>query len=308
MNASIFEIYCGGKFIKTSVPWEVNSPFDGSIAGRTFLAGPDELDSAFKAAQDVVGILASLPSFQKYKILMQISSQLFALRQQFAEIISAESGKPIKYALSEVDRSIQTFVIAAEECKRIQTEYISMDWTSAGLAKEGLVKYFPIGIVAGISPFNFPLNLAVHKIAPAIAAGCPVILKPSSSTPLSTLFLAQVISQTELPLGSVSILPMNRQTGNLLVTHPQIALLSFTGSPEVGWKMKADAGKKKVILELGGNAGAIIATSDNITKTVQKCVSGSFSYSGQVCIHTQRIYVLNSLWDEFIALFVEETQ
>jgi len=300
-----FEIYCAGKFITTSVKLIVINPYNGSEVAATFLAGDLELDQAITAAEDIAEELRNTPSYVRYKILKQISEELLLLRQQFAELITLESGKPIRYALGEVDRSIQTFTVAAEESRRLPKEYLSMDWTSAGEGKEGLVKYFPVGIVAGIAPFNFPLNLAVHKIAPAIAAGCAIILKPSSLTPLSTLMLAQIIDQTALPKGAVSILPMNRKTGNKLVTNERISLLSFTGSPEVGWKMKRDAGEKKVVLELGGNAGVIVSHGADMEAAVSKCVAGGFSYSGQVCIHTQRIYVLHDLFDAFVRKFVE---
>ena len=287
-----FEIYCGGKFIQTSNILEVKNPFDNSKVAKTFLAGVPEFELAISAAQSVEEELAAIPAYIRYKVLKQISEELFAQRQQFAELITFESGKPIRYALAEVDRSIQTFSVAAEESKRLPSEHIQVDWTPAGVGKEGILKYFPIGIVAGISPFNFPLNLAVHKIAPAIASGCPIILKPSSLTPLSTLMLAQIIDRTALPKGAVSILPMDRQTGNKLVTDSRISLLSFTGSPEVGWKMKSEAGKKKVVLELGGNAGVIVSHGADLELAAAKCVVGGFAYSGQVCIHTQRIYVL----------------
>lgn len=308
MNVPIYEIYSGGTFINTPTQWIIKSPYDQRIVGQTYLAGPEILQQAVQAAQRVSAELSVLPSHCKYKALMQISEEMYALRYQFAELIVNEAGKPLKYALAEVDRSIQTFKIAAEESKRIQAEYMSLDWTLAGEGKEGLMKYFPAGIVAGISPFNYPLNLAVHKIAPAIAAGCPIILKPSSSTPLSTLFLARLIAHTSLPAGAVSILPMDRSTGNIMVSHPEIAVLSFTGSPEVGWKMKKEAEKKKVILELGGNAGVIVASNKNMEQTVKKCVSGSFAFSGQVCIHTQRIYVLQAIFFDFIDSFVKETK
>lgn len=306
-NALVYDIFCGGRFIKTSHTLEVANPYNNSIAGYTYLADSSVLDLAIQSATDVLKEMVFMPSFKKYRILMQISEELYSLRQQMAELISAESGKPLKFALSEVDRSIQTFKIAAEESKRIPAECMSLDWTAVGEGKEGFLKYFPAGIMAGISPFNFPLNLAVHKIAPAIAAGCPLILKPSSTTPLSTLLLSQIIHRTELPGGAVSVLPMDRQTGNLLVTHPDIAILSFTGSPEVGWKMKTDAGKKRVILELGGNAGVVVATRRNLDNIVQKCVLGSFAYSGQVCIHTQRIYVLKEFMNEFLEMFLAQT-
>ncbi len=303
-----FKIYCAGKFITTVQDHFVTNPYDGSEVAKTFLAGEAELNQAIEAAEIVKAEMANIPSFTRYSILKQISEELLALRQQFAELITLESGKPIRSALAEVDRSIQTFTVASEESKRLPAEYFSIDWTPAGKGKEGLVKYFPIGIVAGIAPFNFPLNLAVHKIAPAIAAGCPIILKPSSLTPLSTLMLAQIIDRTALPKGAVSVLPMNRETGNKLVTDERINLLSFTGSPEVGWKMKRDAGKKKVVLELGGNAGVIVSHGADIDSAVIKCVAGGFSYSGQVCIHTQRIYVLQDLFDSFAEKFVEKVK
>jgi glyceraldehyde-3-phosphate dehydrogenase (NADP+) len=205
--------------------------------------------------------------------------------------------------LAEIDRAAQTFIVAAEESKRLPKEYISLDWTPSGEGKEGFVKYFPIGLIAAIAPFNFPLNLAVHKIAPAIAAGCPIILKPASSTPLSTLELAKIIDRTALPKGAVSILPMDRKTGNQLVTDERFKLLSFTGSPAVGWEMKKNAGKKKTVLELGGNAAVIIAASAELESAVKKSLIAGFSYSGQVCIHAQRFYIHESLFEKFMTLF-----
>ncbi|KAF0199384.1 MAG: glyceraldehyde-3-phosphate dehydrogenase (NADP) [Bacteroidetes bacterium] len=297
------EIFLAGRFIRTSRELEVRNPYDGSLVAKTFLAGESELETAITAAEKAKPILQSLPSFKRYEALMYISNRLAERRDEFVQTLMLESGKPVRYALGEIDRSVQTITVAAEESKRLPREYISLDWTPAGEMKEGLVKYFPAGIVAGIAPFNFPLNLAVHKIAPAIAAGCPVIIKPSSSTPLSTLLLAQIIAETDLPHGSVSVLPMDRATGNRLVTDSRIAVLSFTGSPDVGWRMKADAGKKKVVLELGGNAGVIVTQSAPVELALKKCLVGAFSYSGQVCIHTQRIYVHRDLYTEFSSRF-----
>jgi acyl-CoA reductase-like NAD-dependent aldehyde dehydrogenase len=187
----------------------------------------------------------------------------------------------------------------------LPSEIIQLDWTPAGEGREGLVRYFPIGLVAGIAPFNFPLNLVAHKVAPAIAAGCPIVLKPASSTPLSSLALAAIINETVLPKGAVTILPMTRETGNRLVTDERFKLLSFTGSPDVGWAMKAKAGKKKVVLELGGNAGVIISESADVDKAMARCVMGAFSYSGQVCIHAQRFFVHRSHFDRFCAEMAE---
>lgn len=303
-----FQIYCGGEFLKTQFILEVTNPFDKSHVGQTYLGSEDELEKAILNAQSVEVEMKNLPSFLKYEVLMQIANSLKLKRQEAANILCMESAKPIKYALGEVDRAIQTFIVAAEEAKRLPKEYINLDWTPSGIKKEGLVNYFPIGLVAGISPFNFPLNLAVHKIAPAIAAGCPIILKPSSSTPLSTLFLAKIIDQTALPKGAVSIIPMDRNTGNQLVSDERFKLLTFTGSPNVGWKMKKDAGKKKAVLELGGNAGVIVSDSANINDAVEKCIIGGFAYSGQVCIHAQRIFVHKDIFVEFTNQFIEKVK
>jgi glyceraldehyde-3-phosphate dehydrogenase (NADP+) len=298
-----YKIYIGGEFRETENTLNIINPFDHSLVAQTYLGSARDLDDAIIKAQKCMDELRLLPSFKKHSILNQIADQLQMKKFQLVEVLSKESGKPYKYATGEIERAIQTFRVAAEESRRLPGEYLDIDWTPAGEGKEGIVKYFPVGIVAGISPFNFPMNLAVHKIAPAIAAGCPIILKPSSSTPLSTLELSRVIDMTELPKGAVSILPMDRETGNQLVTDPRIKLLTFTGSPEVGWKMKEQAGKKKVVLELGGNAGVIVSDSADVENAVKKCIVGAFAYSGQVCIHAQRIFVQKQVFDQFIRQF-----
>ena len=299
-----YKIYLGGSFRKTKDQLDVINPFSNEILANTYYAGDDELEEAIQSALTVRQAMIDLPSGQKYNILMQIATQMKEVKQELTVMITAESGKPVRYALGEVERAIQTFIVAAEESKRFPGEYLDIERTKAGEKKDAIVRYFPIGLVAGISPFNFPLNLAVHKLAPAIPAGCPIILKPSTSTPLSTLGLAHIIDKTALPKGAVSILPMNRKTGNRMVSDDRFALLSFTGSPGVGWKMKADAGKKKVLLELGGNAGVIVTETADLEQAVEKCVSGSFAYSGQVCIHTQRIYVHEVIFDDFTHKFI----
>jgi acyl-CoA reductase-like NAD-dependent aldehyde dehydrogenase len=300
-----FKIYAGGKFIRGASQLDIINPYTGESFAYTWLASRDQLEFAIQSAIDVTEEMKNLPVYKKSGILLQVAQKLYTAKKDFTEHLSKESGKPFRYAIAEVERAIQTFTIAAEESKRLPKEYMSLDWTPAGEKKEGFVKYFPVGLVAGISPFNFPLNLAAHKIAPAIAAGCPIILKPSSLTPLSTLKLAEIIDSTDLPKGAFSVLPMDRQTGNLLVTDERFKLLSFTGSPEVGWKMKNDAGKKKVLLELGGNAGVIVTPTANMEAAVKKCLVGGFSYSGQVCIHAQRIYVHQDIFKIFVDGFVE---
>jgi len=302
-----YKIYLAGEFISTNTELSVINPYNGLEFAKTYIAGQNELESAIERAIAVETDMKDLPIYKRYQILMQISQEIIKDKERLAKILSQESGKPMRYALGEIERASQTFLIAAEEAKRIPNEYLSIDWTASGKGKEAVVKYFPIGLIAGIAPFNFPLNLAVHKIAPAIAAGNPIILKPARSTPLSVLELAKIIAKTDLPKEAISILPMDRKTGNLLVTDTRIKKLSFTGSPQVGWQMKAQAGRKKVTLELGGNAGVLVSSKADIDKAVEKCVLGSFAFSGQVCIHVQRIYVQDSVFDEFTSKMVDAT-
>ncbi|HRW21672.1 MAG TPA: aldehyde dehydrogenase family protein [Bacteroidales bacterium] len=302
-----FKIYLSGKFITSNTEIEVINPYTNKAFARTWLCDESIIEQAIQDAENVKSELAKMPVYKRYNILMLIASELEAQKKEAALLISRESGKPLIFARGEIDRAIQTFIVAAEETKRLPGEYISIDWTPAGEGKEAYVKYFPIGIVAGIAPFNFPINLAAHKIAPAIAAGCPIIIKPASSTPLSVLNLAKIIDKTDLPKGAISILPANRTIGDKLVSDQRIKLLTFTGSPEVGWEMKNRAGKKKVILELGGNAGLIVTETADIEKAIQKSVIAGFAYSGQVCIHTQRIIVHKSIFEKFTKLFCKNT-
>lgn len=294
-----YPLIIGGNEIVTTQRLEVSNPFDRSLVGTTYLAGNAELELAIEAARSVQKKLWDLPTHVRANALEQISDELRARKQELAKLLAAECAKPMKYALAEIDRSAQTFKIASEEATRLPGEVIQLDTTPAGENREGIVKYFPVGLVAGIAPFNFPMNLVAHKIAPAIAAGCPIILKPASATPLSSLELASIIEKTGLPKGSVTVLPMNRESGNQLVNDERFKLLTFTGSPEVGWKMKERAGKKRVVLELGGNAGVIISKGTDITKHLSRLLMGAFAYSGQVCIHAQRFYVHRSLFNEF---------
>jgi acyl-CoA reductase-like NAD-dependent aldehyde dehydrogenase len=295
--------YIAGEFRHTGKTVEVRNPYNHELIGLACIGSQNDLEDAINGAEQIFPTLRALSSYKRYNILMQISRELEMRKTHLAEILASEAAKPIKLANGEIERAAETFKIAAEESKRLPREYISLDWTPAGEGREGLVKYFPVGLVAGISPFNFPMNLAVHKIAPAIAAGCPIVLKPSTSTPLSTLELAKIIDETELPKGAVSILPIDRQTGNQLVTDKRFKLLSFTGSPEVGWKMKSQAGKKKVVLELGGNAGVIVSDSCDLNHALSRCISGGFAYAGQICIHTQRIFVHQSIFEIFAEKF-----
>jgi len=298
--AETLKPYLTGRFIETSRPHDVHNPHTGELVARTWLCDEQVIEEAIRKGLEAKKAMKELPSWKKYEILLFISDSVKKDRERLATVLAKESAKPLRYALAEIDRAAQTFLVAAEESKRIGGEVILLDWTPKGKGKEGIVRHFPVGLVAGISPFNFPMNLAVHKLAPAIASGCPIILKPASSTPLSTLELAKIIDQTDLPKGAVSILPADRTAGNLLVTDDRINLLSFTGSDTVGWKMKAQAGRKKTVLELGGNAGVIVSRSASLEKVMDQAMAGAFAYSGQICIHAQRFFVYKSHYENFL--------
>lgn len=295
-----YPIYCAGHFSETKQVLPVTNPFTQQVFATTFLADDNLLEKAIEAGVQSEKLMKALPVYKKYAILKQIADRMQKRHEEFAQLLACEAGKPLRHARAEVSRAIQTFIVASEECKRLPAEYMSIDWTPEAKGKEAIVRHFPVGLIAGISPFNFPLNLAVHKLAPAIAAGCPIILKPASNTPLSTLLLAQILDDTELTKGAVSVLPMDRATGNVLVTDSRIKLLSFTGSPDVGWEMKKNAGRKKVVLELGGNAGVIIAESADVVYAAQRAAVGGFAYAGQICIHAQRFFVHEKHFGSFI--------
>ena len=300
-----FELYLAGEFVKTATKLTITEKHTGEVFAKTYLANRTILEKAIEIAEASKIQLAEWPLYERYATLMEISTKITVSRIELATLLSRESGKPMVHALAEIDRSAQTFSVAASACRSLSGEIIRMDWTAVGKGKEGFIQFFPVGTVAGISPFNFPMNLAVHKIAPAIAAGCPIILKPATATPLSTLALAKIIATTRLPLGALSVLPCDRETGMGLVTDERIKLLSFTGSPQVGWQMKEKCGKKKTVLELGGNAGVIICASSDLKDIIQKCINGAFAYSGQVCIHAQRFFVHRSHYVTFIELMKE---
>ncbi len=299
-------IYLAGEFVRTGSPLEVHNPATGELVATTFQAGPAELDRATRAAVTAFAQTRRMASFERRDVLAHVAERIDEEASELAELLTRESGKPIRDARGEVARGALTFRTAAEEALRINGEWMPLDWNAANRGRSAIVRRYAIGPVAGISPFNFPLNLAVHKVAPAIAAGCSLVLKPPSRDPLVMLRVAQYLDETSLPKGAVSILPMDRPTGDAMVRDDRFKLLSFTGSPSVGWKMKADAGRKKVVLELGGNAGAIVDETADLDWAVSRLVYGSFAYSGQVCISVQRIYVVESVYAEFQRRFVEK--
>jgi acyl-CoA reductase-like NAD-dependent aldehyde dehydrogenase len=306
--ATDFPYLLAGQPGRSAVALEVRSPFDGSPAGRTWLAGDAEFDRAADAAVAAASAMRGLAAYERAAILNGAADRIAARRDEIARVLALEAGKPIRDAATEVDRATQTFRSAADESKRLGGEVVPMDLAPHGRGRLAVTRRFPIGPVAAISPFNFPLNLSAHKLAPAVAAGNPIVLKPATKTPLSALSLGEALVAAGLPPGAVSVLPMARAAGDRLVTDPRFRLLTFTGSSSVGWDMKARAGKKKVILELGGNAGVIVDDSADLPFAAQRVAAGGFAYAGQSCISVQRVYVLDRVYDRFIETLIARVE
>lgn len=294
-----FPFWLAGKPGRSSTPLDVINPFDNSLVGRTWLAGDVEFDRAADAAVAAAPVMRALPPHERAAILMTVSAALTERRGDIARTLAGEAGKAIRDATAEVERASMTFHVAAEEARRIGGEVLPIDLAPHGVGRIGITRRFPIGPIAAISPFNFPLNLSAHKIAPAIAAGNPIVLKPATKTPLSALCLAELLASAGLPAGAISVLPMARAVGDRLVTDGRFKLLTFTGSSPVGWGMKARAGKKKVILELGGNAGVVIDDTADLAFAAKRVATGGFALAGQSCISVQRVYVHERVVDDF---------
>jgi acyl-CoA reductase-like NAD-dependent aldehyde dehydrogenase len=301
-----FPIFVAGKTVRGGRSLEIKSPYDGRLIGKTVKAGPAEIESAVTSALQGFNETRRLPMYERAAKLARIAAALQENREEFARIICDEAGKPLKYARIETERAALTFNDAAEECKRLRGEYIPLDYDSGSAGRWGIVRRFPLGIILGISPFNFPLNLVAHKVAPALAAGNSIILKPASQTPLSALRLAEEILKTEWPAGTIQVLPMDSQNAHLLVEDPRIKMLTFTGSPLVGWALKNKAGHKRVTLELGGNAGVIIHHDADAEQAAGRCAAGGFAQAGQSCISVQRIYVHDGIYDKFMDIFLQK--
>ena len=287
---------------------EVRRPYDGELMASIFLAAESDVALAIERGVEGFQRARQLQSFERSDALKSIAAKLREQKELFAELISDEAGKPMQFARAEVDRAAMTFELAGEESKRLNGEVLRLDLAAHARDRMGIVRRFPVGLVLAISPFNFPLNLVAHKVAPAIAAGCSFILKPPSQAPLTSLALAKVIEESGFPPTAFSVLPCRSGVAELMVKDDRIAVVSFTGSPAVGWPLKAKAGKKRVVLELGGNAGVIIDASADVDLAVKKCVIGAFGYSGQVCIKTQRFYVHEAVYERFLSLFVAATR
>jgi glyceraldehyde-3-phosphate dehydrogenase (NADP+) len=289
-----------GKWVETDSTSPIRNPYNGEVLADVCLAGEAEVDEAVRAAASAFAVSRRLPAHKRAEALQKIAGAITARKEEFARCLSSESGKPITDARREVGRAITTFIVAAEEAKRISGEVVPLDITPGTDNHFGLSRRVPIGPILGITPFNFPLNLVAHKVAPALADGNPIVLKPAPQTPLTSLLLGEVFLQAGLPAGMLSILPCTNAVAERIVTDERFKLISFTGSAAVGWMLKGKAGKKRVVLELGGNAGVIVEPDADLDHAADRCAVGGYAYSGQTCISVQRIYAHESVYQAFL--------
>jgi len=296
--------YVAGKFVSTTQRMTIRSPYDGAAVNEIELAGPAELEAAIAGAATAFERTRRLATWERAAICRDIARGFAARKEEIALTMVHEGGKPISDALGEMDRAVHCFEVAAAECERMGGEMMPLDLRAHSSGRMGITRRVPVGPISAISPFNFPINLAVHKLAPAIAAGCPVVLKPAPQTPTAALQIAEIIDATAWPKGALSVVPSLPAVADVLVTDERMKLLSFTGSPQVGWALKARAGKKKVVLELGSNSAVILEEDAALGFAIPRLVYGSYSYAGQKCISVQRIYVHQKIYDHFVAGFV----
>ncbi|MBU2980144.1 aldehyde dehydrogenase family protein [Alteromonas sp. C1M14] len=282
----------------------VTNKYTGEVATRVAKADAKVIDKAIAAAQQAQPAMTAMRAYERKAVLDHCIARFTERKDELAKALCIEAGKPINDAQGEVTRLIDTFRIASEESVRIEGEVLNLEISARAKGYQGMTKRVPIGPCSFISPFNFPLNLAAHKVAPAIAAGCTFVLKPASRTPIGALIIGEVLAETALPKGAFSILPCSRDGADLFTSDERLKLLSFTGSPDVGWALKAKAGKKPVVLELGGNAACVVDEDTDLDDAVSRIIVGAFYQSGQSCISVQRILVHQNIYDDFRQKFV----
>jgi acyl-CoA reductase-like NAD-dependent aldehyde dehydrogenase len=297
----------GGEWIETGDWIDVTSPYSGDVVGRVPKAGAEEARRAVDAAQRAMA--DPIPAHERAAILDRVAAALGERQEEVARTISAEAGKPMKAARVEAQRAVSTYTFAAVEARRLAGQVVPMEASQAGEGKLGLTIRVPVGVVGAISPFNFPLNLVAHKLAPALAAGCAVVLKPATATPLSALLLAELETEAGAPPGWLNVLvgPAS-QLGDVLVEDPRVAAITFTGSGAVGWGLAERAPKKRVALELGNATPVVVAADADIEAAAAKCAANAFSFAGQSCISVQRIYVESDAYDRFVERFLPKVE
>ena len=296
--------FIAGEWRETGDIHEVRSPAGGAVVARVHRARPGDIEDATVAAQRAFEKTRAMATWERSAILEKIAEGLRLQHDELTRILAREAGKPVKAGRAEVDRAIFTFRIAAQETLRIGSELFPMDWAPWGADRIGIVRRFPIGPISAITPFNFPLNLGAHKIAPCIASGNTMVIKPASQTPTSTLVIAEVAHEAGLPAGALNVVPASVEVARPLVTDDRFRMLTFTGSAAVGWDLKRLAGKKRVALELGGNAAVIVHHDADLARAAERITAGGYGYSGQSCISVQRVLVHRQVHDRFMAELV----
>jgi acyl-CoA reductase-like NAD-dependent aldehyde dehydrogenase len=304
----VYPLYLNNKAEQPNKDLEVTDKYTGKVAFRVAQADAKTIDAGIQGAVEAAEPMARLPSYARQAVLQHCVDRFKERFDELAYALCVEAGKPIKDSEGEATRLIDTFRIAAEESVRMTGEVQPLDISPRAKGYQGIWKRVPIGPCSFISPFNFPLNLAAHKIAPALAVGCSFVMKPASRTPLGAIIMGEVLAETDLPKGAFSILPAHREGADLFTTDERLKLLSFTGSPAVGWDLKARAGKKKVVLELGGNAAVIIDKDADLADALERTIFGAFYQSGQSCIGVQRILIHDLVYDEFRDMLVRKTK
>ena len=308
MLKDVYPLYLANEAKQLNTDLAVTDKFTGKVAFRVAQADAATIDAGIAAAVEAAEPMARMASYERQAVLQHCVDRFKARSDELAYALCVEAGKPIKDSEGEVGRLIDTFRIAAEESVRMTGEVQPLDISPRARGYQGIWKRVPIGPCSFISPFNFPLNLAAHKIAPAIAVGCPFVMKPASRTPLGAIIMGEVLAETNLPKGAFSILPAHREGADLFTEDERLKLLSFTGSPDVGWALKAKAGKKKIVLELGGNAAVIIDHDADLDDALERVTFGAFYQSGQSCIGVQRIIIHADVYDRFRSMLVARTK
>jgi acyl-CoA reductase-like NAD-dependent aldehyde dehydrogenase len=307
MLQETYPLYLANAPLQPNADLEVRDKYTGQVATRVAMADAESIDRAIAAAVEAAKPMRKLPPYERQRILQHCVARFTEQADELAMALCIEAGKPIKDSRGEVTRLIDTFRIAAEESVRMDGAVINLEISPRARGYRGMYQRVPIGPCSFIAPFNFPLNLAAHKMAPALAVGCPFVLKPASRTPVGALLIGAVLAETDLPPGAFSILPCHRDAADLFTTDERLKLLSFTGSPEVGWDLKTRAGKKKVVLELGGNAACVVDADADLDDAVERIMFGAFYQSGQSCIGVQRILVQAAVYDDFRERLVDAT-
>jgi acyl-CoA reductase-like NAD-dependent aldehyde dehydrogenase len=305
MAVSTHSFLLNGRWIEDGPAIEVRSPFDGQTVANVIAARREHAEEAIAGAAAAFSVTRKLAAFERQRVLDRVSAAIAARSEEFARMMALEAGKPLRTARAEAGRAAFTFKTAGEESTRIYGEYLPLDALDIGQNRWGIVRRFPLGPISAITPFNFPLNLVAHKIAPAIAAGCTMVLKPAPQTPVSALMLARIIQEAGWPAGALSVLPLSNEDAAPLIEDDRIKMLTFTGSTAAGWALKKRAGKKRVTLELGGNGAVVVHSDADLEYAADRCVNVGFGYSGQSCISAQRILVHQPAYERFLEMCLE---